>query len=321
MNLIPFTEQIIKMYTIENKTTTEISKEIGCSQSGVERLLKRNNIEVDQGRFLRRFTDEQSLFITEMYKCGMTTTYIASKLGVTDHTIAKIVRKFGGDVRQAKHRSPVSNHRFFENIDTPEKAYYLGWMITDGSVVNQRRCDGRINEVSKTISIELAEYDKYIIDKFAILIGASMDKVKICERKDRTRTNMAYFRFISEEMSTDLAKYGVIPNKTYSAYLPKIRDDLYHHMMRGVFDGNGTITMSGIYPRIAMYGTQMLCTDFKNELIKKLGFNDNKVSKSTCFHVWFSGKDNLRKFYDYLYKDCGDLYLKRKKEKFEKCIF
>lgn len=31
----------------------------------------------------------------------------------------------------------------------------------------------------------------------------------------------------------------------------------------------------------------------------------------------YSGRKNLKKLYDFIYKDCDDLYLKRKKEKFE----
>lgn len=31
----------------------------------------------------------------------------------------------------------------------------------------------------------------------------------------------------------------------------------------------------------------------------------------------YSGRKNLKKLYDFMYKDCDDLYLKRKKEKFE----
>lgn len=310
MKLEPIKEQIINMYTIDNITTTKIAKIIGASQSGVESLLKKNNINVDHGKFLRAFSQEQIKIIGEKYKNGMTTIELADMFGVTDHTIAKAIRSIGIEIRAAKRRSPVENHRFFEIIDTPEKAYYLGWMITDGSVVRDKR------RKSNMIRIELIAGDKYIIDKFAMLLGASPEKVKI----HKTR-NHAYFGFTSQEMSEDLSKYGVIPNKTYTAFLPEIKEDLYHHMMRGAFDGNGTITISNGYPKIGMYGTEMLCNDFKRELMDKIGFSDNKVSKSTCYHVWWSGKENLKKFYEYLYKDCGDLYLKRKKEKFEKYIF
>ena len=34
----------------------------------------------------------------------------------------------------------------------------------------------------------------------------------------------------------------------------------------------------------------------------------------------YSGRGNIKKLYDFMYKDCEDLYIKRKKEKFEEII-
>ena len=34
----------------------------------------------------------------------------------------------------------------------------------------------------------------------------------------------------------------------------------------------------------------------------------------------YSGRGNIKKLYDFMYKDCGNLYIKRKKEKFEEII-
>jgi hypothetical protein len=34
----------------------------------------------------------------------------------------------------------------------------------------------------------------------------------------------------------------------------------------------------------------------------------------------YSGRKNVKKFYDYIYKDCGEFYIPRKKEKFEEII-
>lgn len=46
---------------------------------------------------------------------------------------------------------------------------------------------------------------------------------------------------------------------------------------------------------------------------------NNKVSKSTCYHVWWSGTQ-AKAIYDFMYKDCGDYYLNRKFEKFDKAF-
>lgn len=215
-------------------------------------------------------------------------------------------------LRKAVRRSIVKNHRYFEVIDTPDKAYFLGWMISDGSVVRSKTRNGR----SDVISIEIKSTDEYILHMFASYLDAKEGSVRKSEKRGHS-----HFRFASNDMSNDLSKYGVVPNKTYSAYLPNIDDDLMSHLIRGYFDGNGTIVLdkNRNYGHVGIYGTEELCSQISKYMHDVIGINDNKVSKTTCWHVWWGGRDNVKKIRDYLYKDCGDLYLTRKKKKFD-CV-
>lgn len=73
------------------------------------------------------------------------------------------------------------------------------------------------------------------------------------------------------------------------------------------------------------------CIDFisglQQYLIDKVEFKKNKLniyhrdyqSDKNCM-MEYSGRGNIKKLYDFMYKDCDDLYLKRKKEKFEEII-
>lgn len=45
----------------------------------------------------------------------------------------------------------------------------------------------------------------------------------------------------SDLMAEDLAKYGVIPRKTLHTYLPNINEQYLPHLVRGIFDGDGSI--------------------------------------------------------------------------------
>lgn len=313
MKLEPYKDIIIKLYIEEFKTTTEIAKIIGCSQTSVERMLKRNNIKVNPDRFKRKYDESQALEMVQMYLAGNTTEEIAEVFGLTDHTVAKALRRYNVEIRKSARRSAVKNHDYFETIDTPEKAYFLGWMITDGSVVIHKTRPER----SPTIGIELQGGDKYIIEMFATALGAGIDKVRTFEKR-----NHAQFRFASQKMADDLSKYGVVPNKTYSAYIPQnIKEDLVPHMCRGIFDGNGTFVYSNNYPRFAMYGTYELCDGYGDILKNNLDISKTKISKSTYWHTWWNGFNNSIKFYNYIYKDCGELFLKRKKEKMQSVLF
>ena len=50
---------------------------------------------------------------------------------------------------------------YFSEIDTEQKAYFLGLMLTDGAVVKDNK-----GERQDTISLELVETDVEIINKF-----------------------------------------------------------------------------------------------------------------------------------------------------------
>lgn len=45
----------------------------------------------------------------------------------------------------------------------------------------------------------------------------------------------------SNIMASDLAKYGVIPRKTPHTYLPEVTEEYLSHLIRGIFDGDGSI--------------------------------------------------------------------------------
>lgn len=85
-----------------------------------------------------------------------------------------------------------------------------------------------------------------------------------------------------------------------------------------MFDGDGTITIDkNGYGHIAFYGSKTICVQISEYLNKKLGLNKNKVSKTTCYHVWYGGRKLVKDMMNLLYNDCGEFYLKRKYLKFK----
>ena len=318
MDLESRKNEIIDLYTRQNLTTVQIANMIGCSNTGVGRLLKRNGIVCYHTPSELKLTNSQRSEICRLYQDeNKTSIELGEMYGVCDRSITNILRANIITVRPAVRRSPIKHHDYFASIDTIDKAYYLGWMISDGSVVEHKTRKGRNN----TISLEIISTDRYILESFATFLGGNESLVHDFIRKDRYN-NHSYIRFVSAEMSNDLSKYGVIPRKSDCTYLPCIRDDLMPHLIRGIFDGNGTITIDKRYGigRFAFFGSQEVCTNIRDRLHNDINLGLSKVSKSTCYHVWWSGVNQCRRFYEYIYNNCGDLYLTRKRIKFDKCI-
>lgn len=309
MKLEDKSEIIIDMYVNKHMTTVEIANTIGCSSSGVERLLKKNSIKCDYRKRMGYLSAEDVVNICDRYIAGETTVEIGKSMGLCDRTVAKVLKNNNIVLRKSARRSIIINHDYFRSIDTPQKAYFLGWMISDGSVVLQKTRPGR----SRIISLELQSDDKHILEMFVSELGADPSVVKHFDKR-----NHCYLRFASEEMADDLERYGVVPNKTWISYLPILNDDLMPHLLRGIFDGDGTVTIDKKYgcPHFAFYGSEQICKDICDYLHEKIGLNKNKVSKSTCYHVWWGGEAPSKNFSGYIYDNCGAFVLERKRQKF-----
>lgn len=230
-------------------------------------------------------------------------------MSLCDQTVAKVLRKNNVALRRGVRRSQVEKHDYFHTIDTPQKAYFLGWMISDGSVVKSISRPDR----ARTIAFDIHNRDRHILELFANELGADESIVKYNRKRDH-----CYLRFTSEEMANDLERYGVVANKTWISFMPLLDDDMMPHLLRGIFDGDGTVTIDKKYgyPHFAYYGSKQICEDISEFLHQKIGLNKNKVSKTTCYHVWWGGSGPASKFSEYIYKDCGAFVLERKRRKF-----
>jgi hypothetical protein len=139
------------------------------------------------------------------------------------------------------------NNRYFKEINTREKAYWLGFIFADGYVVfNPKR---RNYEVS----IELNSIDREHLEKFNRAIGGD---IEIATRISKDRLIDGVFvkggvpnsviRIYSRPMAEDLIALNVVPNKTYKTEYPKVNDEFFLDFLRGFVDGDGHIDSKGI---------------------------------------------------------------------------
>lgn len=240
----------------------------------------------------------------------MTLNEVEKQFSLSHPTISKILK----DVprySKAKINNPNLKEHFFENINCEEKAYFLGLLIADGNIFQ----DGTGRQASISITLDLE--DEYMLLKFKEILNAN--------------TSISYdgrgcgqIAIRSNIMADDLAKYGVIPRKSFYTYLPNINDKYMNHLIRGILDGDGSIRaeQTNINNRFAHYigfcGTHQLMEDIAN-YCKKLHLNiipkvyDYK--DRVLSDIKIQSKQDMYIFGEWLYKD-ATIYLKRKKEKY-----
>lgn len=217
---------------------------------------------------------------------------------------------------------------FFENIDSEEKAYLLGFFVADGSYGLGSGCTA-----SYRYQIHQQEKDKCIVDWYQKAIvpeGIINFKEAFIDKKGVHHCGAYTLRWTSKTMHKDLEKYHIIPRKTYDLefefpfeLIPK---EFIWDFIRGFFDGDGQISYSETSHQLtfALYGTSKKFMNQLGELFEK-EFNVEKrvegiqKSKMILYTLRFSAGYNRVKFLDSLYYKfykSKSYFLSRKQSKF-----
>lgn len=200
------------------------------------------------------------------------------------------------------------NENYFENIDTEDKAYFIGFIVADGSV----------NSLSNVIQI--TQKDPYILNEFKKHINYEGSIIK-------SKSRSVYdIKISSFKMKQDLIKIGIFSNKTRAIKYPLIPDNLQNHFIRGVFDGDGCISLRTDKRDNQQRGQFNICSgsfefiqEYYNRLIKYCdlsGKNKIRCPVGSYYIVDWGGLSDIEKIYEFLYKD-AKVYLRRKKETFD----
>lgn len=262
-----------------------------------------------------------------LYETGHSFTDIAalfncSVTGISDALQSRgVITRGNVDINGNSYNKKYScNDDYFETIDTERKAYWLGYLLADG--YNNEK-DGRI-------SFGQSEKDSEIVHKFKEDIQATnpIRVNKIRKNKVRGKTFISnpfhVIKVSSKKMSEDLAKWGCGQNKTFSVVFPNIKESLKVHLIRGYFDGDGSvINTKDIVKTAAQFnilGTKEFLISIQDELIK-IGLSRTKISparkNSKISQLVYGGINNIKAFYNYLYSEAS-IYLPRKKKTFER---
>lgn len=169
--------------------------------------------------------------IISAYTEGFSMREISDNSCFTEWQIRCILKENNIQTRGLGCRGIIDND-YFKQINTAEKAYLLGMIQTDGSVVNKPG--------HKSVHItQHKNYSWYIKDMLLQI------KDKITCSLDN---NCTHLQFGSNDIVDDLVSIGIIPNKTYDQSSEDI-DKLWNSIpeeykpdfIRGLIDGDGWV--------------------------------------------------------------------------------
>lgn len=261
---------------------------------------------------MRKIDTSVEKLICDDYRAGIISVKtIAAKYDVNACTVLAIrLRNNIPERIQARkcNRIPV-NERYFENIDTEDKAYWLGFIAGDGCV----------DKKHETLTLDLGIIDKDHLQLFLNCIES--DHIIRTRNRVNKITGNAYqtccVAIYRAPLIDDLIKHGVGPNKSKELSIsPTIPKELISHFIRGIVDSDGCWTLNKYNTLCFSIVSSVL--SFSNELQKILmnecDLNQTVISatyNNKAYTFAYQGNIQTRKIFHYLYGN-SKTYLNRK---------
>lgn len=218
--------------------------------------------------------------IIKLYEKGVLLRDIAEQLSIGMGTIYYHLNKKGVDYRglsRKGNRKYSLNEHYFDVIDSPAKAYWLGFILADGNV----------SKKGWLLTISLKKEDQDHIRKFLNAIE-SQHPIKY-----RTETKSCRVMIGSEVLVECLKKHGIMPAKSLKVKPIKTLYD--RDFWRGVFDGDGGIRKKD--GKLSFVGTKQMVQGFmrfvgKTTVMRQYGENTfiieyaNLVSRAIGYKIY-----------------------------------
>ncbi|MDP2941375.1 MAG: LAGLIDADG family homing endonuclease [Candidatus Omnitrophota bacterium] len=188
-------------------------------------------------------------------------------------------------------------------------AYILGFIFADGCLVEYKNGYHGLDITSKDLG-----HLRLIKEQLK-----AEHKIGEKERGYRIQVRNSY-------IYNDLLKLGLTPRKSKTIAFPEIPKSYFSHFIRGLFDGDGSV-MVWREPRWRhtwqirtsfTSGSQNFLQDLKKQLQSLVGLSRGRVSPVTRgFHLRYLSMPECIALYKFMYQGNNNLYLRRKRDKFE----
>lgn len=287
---------------------TKIQHYLKISDTTISKYLK------SKGEIIKNKEYYDSLFKEAMDKYNegqLSLTYVSEMYGIDRHALSRYFKKNGIKIPTSQS-SPNIDENIFDEIDTEEKAYWLGFIYADGYI------SSRSNETRNGYKFELTSSlkDKNHMLKFAKFISFK-NKVII----DNYRCRIL---FGNKHIWNTLNNYGCTPRKSLTLKFPNKNifksKDLIRHFIRGYCDGDGCLSWRNkehTIPHLSILGTEEFLNTIQintnHDKILKV-HKDNRCGENSVRSLTYTGK-TAKKISKFLY-DNSNIYLDRKYKKY-----
>lgn len=292
-------ENLKKLFN-KNLSYSEIAKELNktvraCQAKAIRLGLKKKDCNTWKNNKRADFWTEKD--IEKLIYCAENYSSYSEISKIIGRSVKSISCKLSELGKHLKEKTEIekANYRrsysvtddYFETIDSQKKAYWLGWLITDGFITTNLNTNRGL-VMSNSIGLKLQEKDSDVLKDMKADLNCSKtirtvkrNKPIIYNDKTIISKTQCELRFTSAKMIQDLARYGIHQNKTYDVTFPKELDSKYYPgFIAGVISGDGCIDIkknrNTYILRCTIAGNLDLVQNIHSILVKEIGVNADK---------------------------------------------
>lgn len=258
------------------------------------------------------FTPYGIRFIKRLISNGWSYSKIGKLLGISQNTIAYRCREYGIDKSTkwvGRKRQYSLDEKYFELIDTPEKAYWVGFLAADGYV----------NSSKGILELGLQRQDESHIKKFAKAINTNKPIYQKDSKYNGKKYPSSLLRINSHKMVNDLNALGIIERKSLIYSPPtenQIDKGLIKYWILGYLDGDGSISIDkNKRYSLSFVGTMKTLSFIQKFFSTNVAYRNEHNTGKTFSIIYAESK--TKEILDYLYdNDAIYFCLERKYKKY-----
>lgn len=247
--------------------------------------------------------------VSDKYLYGnISLTKLSKEYKIDRRTLSSYLKRIGITIVNRQNICKFNEH-VFDNIDSEEKAYWLGFIFADGYISNLNAKYKNVFELSLSIK------DLNHIKKFNSFMEYKGENIYLDDHRCR-------WSIMNKHLWNTLNSYKCTSNKSLTLEFPDLTifsdKKLIKHFIRGYFDGDGCITFHKythcISPAISVLGTKRFLQGILSTCGISANFRHDKRHSEKTFSLEFN-KENGISFINYLYSN-SSIYLQRKYNKY-----
>lgn len=303
----------------DGETRVSLVQELGLSPATITKWVreeKEGTLGIEKKREVRKnISEEQKMAAVKDLVSGVPLKEVEKNHSITNSTLYKFMKEKGIEYRSGHGRKHSFNQDYFSRVTDSKVAYWLGFIMADGSVHKVSKLDKQ----PVRLTINISKRDRCLLEWFCDDIGLSRECIVDYMPTKETYGNnpMTKVMVNSKKICEDLKKYNIVERKsTFKVFPNNIPNEYIHHYIRGYFDGDGGAGNQ----HFQVTSNKEFLLSIQKIIMKELDFSKTKLipyrnkNVDIC-DLKYGGRQQMHKLEAWLYKD-AIRYLPRKQDKF-----